>query len=196
MKSTDAASTYPVCEIFNSLQGEGFFTGTAAIFLRFSGCNRRCSFCDTDFSACEHLTADSIVARLAEAGGGRGRITHLVATGGEPSMWLDDALVGRLKEEGYFIQVETNGSLPLPEAVDWITCSPKTPPYDLGRIDELKVVFSPETADPESLRSRFPAPHSFLQPCSGLNTAETVAYIKAHPWWRLSLQTHKLIDIP
>lgn len=180
--------TYKVNEIFCSLQGEGYFTGTAAVFLRFSGCNRRCSFCDTDHFDGRDMSADEIVAEVS-----RFTPRHIVVTGGEPALQLDSELVRALKAEKFFIQVETNGSLPLPPDVDWVTCSPKDAPWEIGRIDELKVVYQGQ--DVETLASLLPAPRLFLQPCSGENIAETVDYIMSHPRWRLSLQTHKLIDI-
>lgn len=180
--------TYKVNEIFCSLQGEGWFTGTAAVFLRFSGCNRRCEFCDTDHFDGREMTAEEIVAEVA-----RYCPRHLVVTGGEPALQLDSELVRALKAEKFFIQVETNGSLPLPPDVDWVTCSPKEAPWGIGRIDELKVVYQGQ--DVETIASLLPAPRFFLQPCSGLNIRETVEYILSHPRWRLSLQTHKFIDI-
>lgn len=180
--------TYKVNEIFCSLQGEGWFTGTAAVFLRFSGCNRRCEFCDTDHFDGREMTAEEIVAEVA-----RYCPRHLVVTGGEPALQLDSELVRALKAEKFFIQVETNGSLPLPPDVDWVTCSPKEAPWEIGRIDELKVVYQGQ--DVETIASLLSAPRLFLQPCSGLNIRETVEYILSHPRWRLSLQTHKFIDI-
>lgn len=192
MKSTDAGGRrYPVNEIFCSLQGEGFHTGTAAVFVRMSGCNRACAFCDTDFSRSTMMTAAEIAAEAAAY-----TPRHLVLTGGEPTLTADSALCAALKEAGFFIQIETNGSLPVPPEVDWVTCSPKTEPYAIDRIDELKIVFQDNGEEVERLRERFGSPERcFLQPCSGLNTASTVEWIVAHPWWRLSLQTHKLIDI-
>ena len=179
---------YSVNEIFYSLQGEGYYTGTPAVFLRFSGCNRSCPFCDTDFAAHTFMTAAEIVAAVSAF-----PARHLVATGGEPLLQLDAELVRALKGAGFYIQVETNGSMPAPTGVDWVTCSPKDAPWEIDRIDELKVVYQGQ--DVEQLAAMLPAPRHYLQPCSGLNTAETVAYILNHPRWRLSLQTHKLIDI-
>lgn len=179
---------YRVNEIFYSLQGEGFYTGTPAVFLRFSGCNRRCHFCDTDFAAFKEMSAEDIVQAVSAF-----PARHVVVTGGEPLLQLDDVLVRALKTAGFYIQIETNGSLPVPTGVDWVTCSPKEAPWRVDRIDELKVVF--EGQDVECIADMLPAPRLFLQPCSGLNTAETIDYILAHPRWRLSLQTHKLIDI-
>lgn len=185
MKKTD---TYRVNEIFYSLQGEGYHTGTPAVFLRFSGCNRRCSFCDTDFRAYTEMTAPEI-ARACAAFPAR----HLVATGGEPLLQLDSDLLRHLKAEGFYVQIETNGSLPVPPEVDWVTCSPKDAPWKVDRVDELKVVFQGE--DVEYLTGMFRTPNRFLQPCSGANIPQTVAYILEHPHWRLSLQTHKILDI-
>jgi organic radical activating enzyme len=96
---------------------------------------------------------------------------------------------------GRSVHVETNGSLPVPDNVDWVTCSPKTPPYKVQRIDELKIVYRTEI-DPEQIAKELPpAQVHYLQPLSGLNTMQTVQYILQHPRWRLSLQTHKLINI-
>lgn len=186
MRETD---TYAVNEIFCSLQGEGYHTGTAAVFLRLSGCNRACPFCDTDHRASTPMTAQAI-AEACSAYTPR----HIVVTGGEPLLQLDDALLDALKAKGFYIQIETNGSLPAPSGVDWVTCSPKTPPYAIDRVDELKIVYQGQ--DVEALAALFGTDRRYLQPCSGSNTADVVAYILNHPWWRLSLQTHKLIDIP
>lgn len=180
--------TYRVNEIFYSLQGEGYHTGTPAVFLRFSGCNRRCEFCDTDHSASRPMTAADIAGAV---GGFPAR--HIVVTGGEPALQLDSALADEFHRLGFYVQVETNGSLALPPEVDWVTCSPKDGPWNIGRVDELKVVF--DGRDVEDVAKRFQAKHHFLQPLSGGNIPEVVAYCLAHPRWRLSLQTHKLIDI-
>lgn len=180
--------TYKVNEIFYSLQGEGFYTGTPAVFLRLSGCNRRCPFCDTDHSAFTEMTAEEIVDAV-DAFPSR----HLVVTGGEPALQLDSDLLRVLKSRRFYIQIETNGSLPVPPEVDWVTCSPKDAPWKINRIDELKIVYQGQ--DVEETARLLPATHHFLQPCSGQNIAETVEYILRNPRWRLSLQTHKLIDI-
>lgn len=180
---------YRVNEIFYSLQGEGCFTGTPAVFVRLSGCNRACAFCDTDFAAFTLMNAEDIADQVEKY-----PCKHVVITGGEPTLQLDDELVKSLKGLGKFLQIETNGSRRVPEGIDWVTCSPKDPPYGIDRIDELKIVY--QAQDVEAIAAALPEPKvRCLQPCSGLNTAETIAYILAHPWWRLSLQTHKLIDI-
>ncbi|MEF2643691.1 MAG: 7-carboxy-7-deazaguanine synthase QueE, partial [Paramuribaculum sp.] len=116
---------YRVNEIFYSLQGEGFFTGSAAVFVRLSGCNRACAFCDTDHRAFTLMTADEIVAIASKY-----ESRFVVVTGGEPLLQLDDALVGALKAAGFFVAVETNGTLPVPQGVDWVTCSPKEKPWN------------------------------------------------------------------
>lgn len=190
MNGIECCDAYRVNEIFYSLQGEGFYTGTAAVFLRFSGCNRRCSFCDTDHSEAHEMSLADIIQTVTSY-----PARHIVVTGGEPSLQLDDKLVDAFHAAGFYIQVETNGSLPLPEAVDWVTCSPKTPPLDIERIDELKLVLDGDI-DPDAVADALPmATHYFLQPCSCINTGQVVEYILKHPLWRLSLQTHKLIDI-
>lgn len=189
MNRTERA--YRVNEIFHSLQGEGFHTGTPSVFLRLSGCNRRCTFCDTDHSASTPMTAREIALKCAAYPS-----RHLVVTGGEPLLQLDTELIDALHREGFRIAVETNGSLPVPAGVDWVTCSPKDPPLAIDRIDELKIVFTPDS-DPEAIAAALPhAKHLFLQPLSCSNTADVVDYLLGHPRWRLSLQTHKLIDIP
>lgn len=181
--------TYRVNEIFYSLQGEGYYTGTPAVFLRLSGCNLRCPFCDTDHFSSTPMSVDEIIAAVTAW-----PARHIVITGGEPTLQLDTDLTSRLKEEGFYIQIETNGTSPVDPLVDWITCSPKEGgTVVLNRVDELKIVYLGN--DVESIADSVAASHYFLQPCSGENIPATVDYVKSHPWWRLSLQTHKLIHI-
>lgn len=175
-------------EIFYSLQGEGFHTGTPALFIRFSGCNLKCSFCDTKHEEGEWMSDEDIVAKAKEC-----PAKMVVLTGGEPSLWIDEAFVEKLHQAGKYVCIETNGTHPIPDSVDWITCSPKGAPVVLTRIDEVKVVYTGEE-DVEPYLS-LPAQVHFLQPCSCKNTQEVVAYIQEHPQWRLSLQTHKWIGI-
>ena len=179
---------YKVNEIFYSLQGEGFYTGTPAVFLRLSGCNRKCDFCDTDHFGFTEMTADEIAEAVAAF-----PTRHLVITGGEPTLQLDSDLMRAIKAKRFYVQIETNGTRPVPVEVDWVTCSPKDAPWEIDRIDELKLVF--QNQDVEEIAAILPAKHHFLQPLSGGNIAETIEYCLAHPRWRLSLQTHKLIDI-
>lgn len=186
MSETD--KTYRINEIFCSLQGEGYHTGTAVVFLRFSGCNRACTFCDTDFAAYKEMTAQQIVEAVSAY-----TPRHLIITGGEPTLQLDAPLVSALKAAGFFVQIETNGSNEVCDGVDWVTCSPKAKPWHIAHVDELKIVYQGQ--DVETMREHFNAAHNFLQPCSGENTEAVIEYIIAHPQWRLSLQTHKLINI-
>lgn len=187
---------YRVNEIFYSLQGEGFHSGTPALFVRLSGCNLACPFCDTDFSSFEEMTAEEIVSRgrelLSECGC---RVPLVVLTGGEPSLQADAALCAALSEAfGAEISIETNGTHLLPEGIDWVTCSPKEgSEVVLREANEVKVVFTGQ--DVEHWHKSIRAQHYFLQPCSCGNTAEVISYILAHPHWRLSLQTHKYTGI-
>jgi len=195
---------YRINEIFYSLQGEGFWTGTPMVFVRMSGCNLQCPFCDTDHASFRKMEAEGIAAEAAALGKGCG---HVCITGGEPSLQLDRVLVDALHGAGFRVHVETNGTGVLPENADWITLSPKNGVEGLKgngtvvleKADEVKLVFpardTQEWAD-------FPAAWHFLQPCdtgdAGRNAAiqaETIAYIENHPAWRLSLQTHKLLNI-
>ncbi len=189
--------TYRVNEIFVSLQGEGAHTGRAALFVRFAGCNLSCPFCDTDHSEWRPMTATEI---LAEATRLAPQVRHVVLTGGEPGLQVDSELIEAFA--GWFIQIETNGTMPLPDGIDWITCSPKEGGAPvLDKVDELKLLWTGPDTRPERF-DMIDAQCRSLQPCDtsdpALNarlTAEAVAYIMAHPRWRLSLQTHKLIGI-
>ena len=191
-----------VNETFLSLQGEGHFTGTPAFFLRLSGCNLQCPFCDTSHQSYMKMSEDEIVE---EASSHKPR--HIVITGGEPALQLTQSLVDKLHEAGFFIQVETNGTLPLPEGIDWVTASPKSSPIreDL-KINELKVLFMGDGTDPEAslLGGRFGGGlvRLYLQPLDTGNEEQnriilrdTIAYILEHPKWSLSLQTHKMLGI-
>ena len=221
---------YRVHEIFFTLQGEGAHSGIPAVFVRFSGCNLRCPWCDTDFAGYREMSADGIVAEAQELYDvPNERRKMCVLTGGEPSLQVDKGLLDALHEAGFYICIETNGTRPLPEGIDWVTCSPKLVesregPTDapvharkpallaLRRVNEVKVVFT-GTYDPEIWRSQLEAEHWLLQPLhytgewlmqSGIdeweddrndNLPETVRYILAHPFWRLSVQLHKIAEI-
>ena len=189
-------------DIFYSLQGEGHNTGRAAVFIRFAGCNLRCSFCDTEFDTYREMSDEQILEAISQY-----PARFVVLTGGEPTLQVDEAFVELLHQHGYEVAMESNGTRPAPQNLDWLTVSPKVRSEKLEvksekLADELKVVFD-ETTAPESylslLTSHF-SPLLFLQPCDTGDAARNetivarcVEYIKEHPWWRLSLQTHKLV---
>ncbi len=203
-----------VNDIFYSLQGEGRNTGRAALFVRFAGCNLRCSFCDTDFASYHELSEDYIMAELVVRCMDLGLMEEkpmVVLTGGEPTLQVDEDFVDLLHEEDFYVAMESNGILPAPQNLDWLTVSPKNltplPPLQGARgkqPDEIKIVFD-ENCDPEEILKGLSLqgePLLYLQPCdtgdperNRLITALCVDYIKRHPQWRLSLQTHKLIGI-
>ena len=176
-------------EIFYSLQGEGYHTGIPAVFVRFSGCNLRCPFCDTQHEEGTLMSDEDIAMEVAKYS-----TQVVILTGGEPGLWIDEKLVDALHHERKYVCIETNGTCRLPENIDWVTCSPKEgAKISLDRIDEVKVVYVGQDV---SAYLDLSASHYFLQPCSCANTEEVIAYILQHPEWRLSLQTHKLLQIP
>lgn len=194
--------TYRINEIFYSIQGEGEHTGKAAVFVRFSGCNLKCPFCDTDFKSFMEATAEQILSRVMEMSGD---CRFVVLTGGEPTLQADIALCDTLHKAGYYIAMETNGTKPVIIPVDWVTISPKqafvgsvgTP--RLRKANEVKVVFdgvhTPSTYGID-------AEHYYLQPCDTGNEKKNAAILKAcvdyilwHPKWKLSLQTQKIINV-
>lgn len=206
---------YAVKEIFYTLQGEGANAGRAAVFCRFAGCNlwsgreqdradAECQFCDTDFIGTAGAGGGrfATAAELAEscratAGDAPGLI---VLTGGEPMLQVDLALIDALHAAGFTIAIETNGTLPVPTAIDWICVSPKAGTEVKQRSgQELKLVYPQAGLDPAALAD-WSFQHYFLQPMDGpelaANTAQAVAYCKANPSWRLSVQTHKVLGIP
>lgn len=188
-------------EIFYSLQGEGFFTGVPSIFIRFAGCNLKCPFCDTQHEPYEEMNTQDMLEKIKDY-----PVHHIVFTGGEPSLQLTVDICRQLKAAGYDIQVETNGTHELPSGcIDWVTCSPKdayckNAEVRLGHIDEVKVVFD-GSVDVDRYLAIDARCYS-LQPCDTGDemrnkeiTRKCVEYILAHPKWRLSLQTHKLLKI-
>jgi 7-carboxy-7-deazaguanine synthase (Cx14CxxC type) len=211
--------TYAVKEIFYTLQGEGAQAGRPAVFCRFAGCNlwsglerdratAVCKFCDTDFVgtdgegggkfATADALADAVLARFPEGAPRADRF--VVCTGGEPLLQLDQALVEALHVRGFEIAVETNGTLAPPLGIDWLCVSPKAgAPLAIDSGDELKLVYPQEGAQPEAFE-RLDFRTFSLQPMDGpdreRNTRLAVEYCKAHPRWRLSLQTHKILGIP
>jgi 7-carboxy-7-deazaguanine synthase len=210
--------TYSVKEIFYTLQGEGTHAGRPAVFCRFSGCNlwtgresdranAVCKFCDTDFVGVDGELggkyADS--AHLAQTVDSLWPISHtaskyVVLTGGEPLLQLDNALIASLHERGFEIAIETNGTLPVPPGVDWICVSPKVgSALCVRKGNELKAVIPQHNqvlSDYESLDFE----HFYVQPMDGpdgeRNTRLAIEHCKKNPKWKLSLQTHKLLQIP
>ncbi|MEA2756521.1 MAG: 7-carboxy-7-deazaguanine synthase [Aliidongia sp.] len=209
--------SYAVKEIFLTLQGEGARAGRAAVFCRFAGCNlwsgreadrgvAQCRFCDTDFVGTDGVgggrfaAATDLAAAVARCWGAASDPRYVVCTGGEPLLQLDAALIDALHAEGFEIAVETNGTIAPPAGLDWICVSPKAGNLLLATEGhELKLVFPQDGLDPASLAA-LAFENFFLQPMDGPdrleNTGAAVAYCLAHPRWRLSLQTHKLIGIP
>lgn len=191
---------FRVNEIFYSLQGEGHNTGRAAVFVRFAGCNLRCPFCDTDFSDYREMTAEEIIREISAF-----PARFVVLTGGEPSLQVTTQFIDQLHKAGFEVAIETNGTRPVPENIDWVTVSPKSPMKEeiIGRQpDEIKVIFDGKTDPEDYLLSPYGEIRGglFLQPCDVGDPLKNkaiveacVEYIKLHPQWRLSLQTHKLI---
>jgi len=186
---------YPVSEIFYSIQGEGYHAGTPACFIRLAGCNLGCPWCDTEHTLNQHLSAHDIIKHLFRITPSRGPY-HVVITGGEPTIHNLTPLVKGLNAVGCYIQLETNGTNPevIPPEIDWITCSPKSGvEYEYVKANELKVVLDAE-AEPRALMALASTNHLFIQPCSE-DFKPAIQYVKEHPQWRLSLQTHKLLGI-
>ena len=207
---------YSVKEIFYTLQGEGLRAGRPAVFCRFSGCNlwsgrevdrdsAICRFCDTDFVGMDGTLggkypdavslADQILALWPLDSGHH----YVVLTGGEPSLQIDDALVDALHAVGFEIAVETNGTLPVHEGIDWICVSPKAgAPWVQRHGQELKLVFPQVGLMPGDIRD-LDFENYLLQPMDGCaraaNTRSAISYCQADPRWRLSIQTHKILEI-
>jgi 7-carboxy-7-deazaguanine synthase len=206
-----------VKEMFYTLQGEGANAGQPAVFCRFTGCNlwsgreedrstAICQFCDTDFVGTDGThggkfdSAQALAAVIASfwpASDTQHRF--VVLTGGEPLLQVDEALVDALHAQGFSIAVETNGTVLPPKGIDWLCMSPKAGSQRvLETGQELKLVFPQVGAEP-ALYESLNFDHFYLQPMDGpnaaANTAAAVAYCQAHPHWRLSVQTHKLIGI-
>jgi 7-carboxy-7-deazaguanine synthase len=210
--------SYSVKEIYYTLQGEGAQTGRAAVFLRFAGCNlwsglerdrerAVCQFCDTDFVGTNgpgggkfadgRALADAVRTKWPDEAHAQ---PYVVCTGGEPLLQLDEALIVALHEAGFEIGIETNGTLEPPRGIDWICVSPKAnAELVLKQGSELKLVYPQQNAPPERYAA-LAFNNFFLQPTDGPdakeNTRAATDYCLAHPQWRLSLQTHKLIGIP
>lgn len=197
---------YPINEIFYSLQGEGHYSGRAAIFVRFSGCNLQCPFCDTAHQKSVLMTLENIIALVSEYPRG----AMVVLTGGEPSLYADNDLIDALHACGRYIAIETNGTNPLPEGINWVTLSPKAgmaPGGDKIRLtgaDEIKVVNVGQPLAPYfDMPQRKEATLMYLQPCfvedreeRMRNITDTIEKVKSDPRWQLSAQLHRYLSIP
>lgn len=210
--------SYKVKEIYYTIQGEGFHTGRAAVFCRFSGCNlwsghekdRKdavCDFCDTDFVGTSgpgggvFESAEELVQSVKEKWeSAKSAKPFVVCTGGEPLLQMDELLINSFHDSGFEIAIETNGTLLPPPGIDWICVSPKAGvDFVLKKGDELKIVYPQSGIDPKN-HAHLEFDYFSLQPMDGPNLKEnidlTVQYCLKHPQWRMSLQTHKFLGIP
>lgn len=214
---------YSVKEAFYTLQGEGTQAGRPAVFCRFSGCNlwngrdesrdaAVCTFCDTDFIGTDgqnggkFADAQALCAHLNKLWQGQVQDKFVVLTGGEPALQVDTMLIQALKQHGYFIAIETNGTKSLPTGIDWVCMSPKgASEVVLTHCNELKLVYP----QPEAMPERFdqivadvrylsplnPFSADKIYPAGNDNTQSAINYCLSHTKWRLTLQTHKIIGI-
>lgn len=210
--------SYKVKEIFYTLQGEGGQSGRPAVFCRFTGCNlwtgrekdrdkAICQFCDTDFIGMDGLnggkykTAEELAKKVKSlwVNPAQGK-PFVVCTGGEPALQLDEELIKAFHTEGLEISIETNGTVELPQGIDWICVSPKANTLiKVVKGHELKLVFPQKDAEPEQYM-HLDFDNFYLQPMDGIfqkeNIQFTVDYCLQNPQWKISLQTHKIMNIP
>ena len=212
--------TYAVKEIFLTVQGEGGQAGRPAVFCRFAGCNlwsglerdratAVCRFCDTDFVGMDgegggrFATATDLASAAAEIWGSGRDSRFVVLTGGEPMLQVDADLIDALHAEGFFIAIESNGTLAVPRAIDWICISPKARSETVQRSgDELKLVWPQQQSDWEDMQN-WEFANLLLQPmdargddaASQAHLEQAIAFVQAHPKWRLSLQNHKILGL-
>jgi len=192
-----------VVEIFYSLQGEGANTGMPAIFIRLSGCNLNCWFCDTKWEKNIEMSIHEIMDNITQY-----PCKNIIWTGGEPTLQLNDEILSEFS--GYFNCIETNGTNPVPSAIDYISCSPKVPPLKLMKnfefVDEIRYPLGKGEILPP-IETLPKAKNYFVSPLfvgtenermekSQENIDYCVEYIKQNPGWKLSIQLHKLINIP
>jgi len=210
--------TYSVKEIFYTLQGEGTHAGRPAVFCRFAGCNlwtgresdrasAICKFCDTDFVGTDGERGGKFAGSEALADvidslwpASYTRSKFVVFTGGEPLLQLDEALIASMHARGFQIAIETNGTIAVPPGVDWICVSPKVgSELVVHRGNELKVVI-PQANQDIAQYEALDFEHFYLQPMDGpdaqRNTRLAIDMCRNNPKWKLSLQTHKLLQIP
>ena len=208
---------YSVKEIFYSIQGEGFHSGRPAVFCRFSGCNKwsgreidrdksTCPFCDTNFVGTngtfggKYENAQTLCLQILELWPNKNHQPFVILTGGEPMLQVDSELIEELKNNNVYIAIETNGSLAVPESIDWITVSPKDDQYIQKKGHELKLVY-PSLVKPDSItNTKFS--YYYLSPCmvnkeedSKKNLENAILYCMQYPKWKLSIQTQKYLGI-
>lgn len=186
-------------EIFYSIQGEGYHAGTPAVFVRFSGCNLKCPFCDTEHQSGMEMTDEEIVEQVKMY-----PAKLVVLTGGEPSLFINEVFVQSLKDAGKYVAIETNGTHELPKNLDWVTVSPKSDFCQgatpiIKECDEVKAVFRFQNI---AWYFNIKAKHYYLQPCDmkeGITNEEiikgTVKECLKDPRWRISLQTQKILNV-
>lgn len=210
--------TYSIKEIFYTLQGEGTHAGRPAVFCRFSGCNlwtgkekdrskAICQFCDTDFVGTNGIgggkfkTPEAVAEAINQLWPTRYTASkYVVFTGGEPLLQLDKPLIDAMHQQGFEIAIETNGTLPVPDGIDWICVSPKMgSTLVVNKGNDLKVVI-PQAAQDLAVYEQLDFDHFLLQPMDGpdalKNTQLAIETVKNNPKWTLSIQTHKLLQIP
>jgi len=208
--------TYSVKEIFYTLQGEGLRAGRPAVFCRFSGCNlwtgreedrssAVCQFCDTDFVGTDGTlggkfsNSRELAQLIANQWPSEKEHKYVVLTGGEPLLQVDTALIDSLHEMKFEIAVETNGTIAVPPDIDWICVSPKAGTEWVQKTgNELKLIYP----QPELLPNYIPTTgfdFYLLQPMDNIfqkkNTVKAIEYCQTNPEWRLSVQTHKILEI-
>ncbi len=208
--------SYAVKEMFLTLQGEGVQAGRRAVFLRFAGCNlwsgreedraaAICSFCDTDFVGTDgdgggkFADADVLADAALDFWGDVGARPFIVLTGGEPMLQIDDALIAALHARDFHVAIESNGTLPAHPGLDWVCISPKAGSYVVQRSgNELKLVWPQPGSDVEAMES-WGFDHFLIQPLDDANAAANhqaaIDFVLAHPKWRLSVQTHKVLGL-
>ncbi len=188
-----------VNEIFYSLQGEGARKGSANIFVRLAHCNLECGFCDTEFESFRELAVEELLVECSHF-----PCKNIVFTGGEPLLQLSGKIVSTFKRAGYYLAVETNGTITPPKGLDWITASPKVAEHVLAQkfkrvhVNELKYVRNKSQGIP---RTTVKADHYYLSPefdgdyPNKENVEHCIELVKANPKWKLSLQEHKFLKI-
>ena len=207
---------YTIKEIYFTQQGEGYHTGRPAVFLRFTGCNlwtgfeidresAICHWCDTDFVGMDgpyggKYSADQVAETVQRMWPENEKKPYLVCTGGEPLLQMDDEFISTVHRSDFEIGIETNGTIPIPEEVDWVCVSPKSSAeLIVKKGNELKIVYPQNGLDPLDYVG-LDFDHFSLQPMDGPNiqktTHVTLDYCMKHPQWNLSLQTHKFLNIP